>query len=424
MIAEFFTFLQHLPVGVLNLIIVFLIVVIMMMVLMALRWHLFPALLAGAVLIAVFSQKSALYIGKLFVQNCIDWSTLNLLLMVFLINFLAQIMKKVGGLSRFASGAEYLLRGSRLGVASIPMFVGLLPMPGGSLMTAPMIEEQAKPHNIKPGLLVYINYWFRHVWEYFWPLYPGVILVLAVVDIPYKVFFRNVAFISIAAVVLGLITLFAFVRRRQERPKRVRGKLKQSLKDILYGVFPVLLIMVLIATLQIPFSIPVSLLALLVIVIVIIVYKVSIKDLPLLLAKAFNWGVLAMLFAILFFRRILISSNALSELKVLLETASPAAITLLVILLPFFVGLLVGLNQGYVGATFPLLASFISHDYGLLMLAYVFGFMGCLLSPAHLCLYLSKDYFKASWGGVYKWLLPSVLGLGIIAFGAFYLFFR
>ena len=31
---------------------------------------------------------------------------------------------------------------------------------------------------------VVINYWFRHVWEMAWPLYPGIILTVALADIP------------------------------------------------------------------------------------------------------------------------------------------------------------------------------------------------------------------------------------------------
>ena len=29
-----------------------------------------------------------------------------------------------------------------------------------------------------------VNYWFRHVWETAWPLYPGIILTVALADIP------------------------------------------------------------------------------------------------------------------------------------------------------------------------------------------------------------------------------------------------
>ncbi|MCK4231937.1 DUF401 family protein, partial [candidate division WOR-3 bacterium] len=186
-----------------NLLIVFAVVVVTMMVLMVLRWPIFPAIFAGGILLGVLSRMPALKIGEVFIHSLIDLRTLNLLAMVFLVYILIQIMKKVGGLERFAGGAEYLLHGSRAGLVTVPMFVGLLPMPGGALLTAPMVAEQAKPHHVSAGLLVYVNYWFRHVWEYFWPLYPGIILAMGILDIPYRHFLLNQSFVTLGALSLG-----------------------------------------------------------------------------------------------------------------------------------------------------------------------------------------------------------------------------
>jgi len=44
------------------------------------------------------------------------------------------------------------------------------------------------------------------------------------------------------------------------------------------------------------------------------------------------------------------------------------------------------------------------------MLAYASGFVGCLLSPVHLCLVLSREYFRANLGRSYRLLaLPCAL---------------
>jgi len=49
------------------------------------------------------------------------------------------------------------------------------------------------------------------------------------------------------------------------------------------------------------------------------------------------------------------------------------------------------------------------------MLAFVSGFVGCLLSPVHLCLILTREYFHASWGGIYRMLLPSCVAIMVVA---------
>ena len=73
---------------------------------------------------------------------------------------------------------------------------------------------------------------------------------------------------------------------------------------------------------------------------------------------------------------------------------------LLIAFLPFIAGFTMGSTVGYVGATFPLALSLLgpSPSLGRLaattVLAYGFGFMGELLSPVHICLVVTAEYFK------------------------------
>jgi len=52
----------------------------------------------------------------------------------------------------------------------------------------------------------------------------------------------------------------------------------------------------------------------------------------------------------------------------------------------------------------------------LLMFAYVSGFVGILLSPAHLCLVLTLDYFRASLKDVYRIMIIPVIIIFMAAF--------
>ncbi|MBN2398226.1 MAG: DUF401 family protein, partial [Deltaproteobacteria bacterium] len=81
----------------------------------------------------------------------------------------------------------------------------------------------------------------------------------------------------------------------------------------------------------------------------------------------------------------------------------------------------------FVGSTFPIIIPLIhSMGEGAFMPAYVAlalvtGFLGVLLSPLHLCLLLSNQYFGASFGQVYRHLLLPCLFL--FATGLLYFFF-
>jgi hypothetical protein len=55
------------------------------------------------------------------------------------------------------------------------------------------------------------------------------------------------------------------------------------------------------------------------------------------------------------------------------------------------------------------------------VLAYGFGYMGMMLSPVHLCLLVTKEYFSAGLLGVLRIILPCVaviLVFCLLSYGA------
>jgi len=95
----------------------------------------------------------------------------------------------------------------------------------------------------------------------------------------------------------------------------------------------------------------------------------------------------------------------------------------ILIALPMLVGFAAGLSMAFVGIAFPLMLPFIITGDGLnthaLFLAYVSGGLGYMVSPLHLCLILSADFFKARLSDVYRLMVPpliGVLGVALIVF--------
>jgi len=90
----------------------------------------------------------------------------------------------------------------------------------------------------------------------------------------------------------------------------------------------------------------------------------------------------------------------------------------IIALLPFLIGLATGLSMAYVGITFPLLTPLIAQgadmNHFAILLAYVSGQVGLLLSPMHLCLMLSTEFFNARLFDVYRHIVPLVAMMEII----------
>jgi integral membrane protein (TIGR00529 family) len=119
---------------------------------------------------------------------------------------------------------------------------------------------------------------------------------------------------------------------------------------------------------------------------------------------------------VMIFKRILEASGALEAVVRVFPPQGGWAI-LLLFAAPFLIGLLTGVNQAFPAIAFPLLLPIVGQgkpDMVLVLFAYVSGFCGILLSPAHLCLVLTADYFKAELRAVYRILLVPVA----VIFGA------
>ena len=114
----------------------------------------------------------------------------------------------------------------------------------------------------------------------------------------------------------------------------------------------------------------------------------------------------AAMIGIMFFRQILDGSTLAEDLMVLLE-GSP--LLLLMIGLPMAMSLFTGLAVLSIGTTFPLLLPLSPVSPAVFAsILYVSAYTGYLASPLHLCLILTKEYFKCSLYEVYKWFLPSI----------------
>jgi hypothetical protein len=89
-------------------------------------------------------------------------------------------------------------------------------------------------------------------------------------------------------------------------------------------------------------------------------------------------------------------------------------------LVPLLVGVMTGVTIAPIGIGFPILIPLLQAHPDFLyymMLAFAGGICGVLLSPLHLCLVLTKEYFRADWGGVYRliWFpVASILIAGLV----------
>jgi hypothetical protein len=384
------------------------------------------------VLLGILFELDTRQILHSIVAAVTDPKTLSLAVIVGLILILSNSMEKAGQMRRMLESFRGLIANPRLNLTIFPALIGLLPMPGGALFSAPMVKEMGGRSGLSDSQLSFINYWFRHIWEYWWPMYPGVLLAMVLVDMHLTLYILLMAPLTVAAVYFGRQAL----KRMATSVRALEGFKRPSARPFLKELVPILIVIVpgLGAGIPISAAFPkvtvakqIGLIACLGVAIV-WVWRQNHFTREWVWALFLDRHLLNMFYmvaAILVFEKILSDSLAVQSVSdALLALKIP--LLLITAFLPFMVGMIGGITIAFVGTTFPILLPMI-HSLGdtrfllpYLMLAMVCGFVGVLLSPLHLCLILSNEYFHTDLTSVFKYLWFPCVALvlcGFVYFG-------
>ncbi|TET18523.1 MAG: DUF401 family protein [Candidatus Cloacimonadota bacterium] len=394
-----------------------LIVVIVIVVLIKFRLDIGAVLFIGSVLTSVLFRIGFKGFFVTLFKTVISSDTLTLVGTVMLIMYFGALLEKRGDLSRMVDALRSLIQDSRLTMVIPSTIMGLLPMPGGALISAPMLKESARGFNLSSENKTFLNYWFRHIWEYFWPLYPGLIVASTITAVPIFVLARFQFPLTLVAILAGLI--FG-LRRIPYKPPAFALKKVLALKNLFQSIWHILIIVILVLGAKIMVLHVVGGISLL----VTLLTRIKKQDWKEIIKNAVTLKTILLLFSVMFFKAVLINTGAIDSLRIVL---SPEGISLwfLLFIAPFLVGFLTGVNHAYVGVAFPiLLPFFLVHGVNLayIMFAYASGFAGILLSPVHLCLVLTKEYYKAGFNQIYKILIPPVLFVWLFSLIMFFLY--
>ncbi|MFH2011521.1 MAG: DUF401 family protein [Pseudomonadota bacterium] len=380
------------------------------------KLNLWLTLIIGSVLLGLLFQTPVSTIWETFLLAGIDTATLKLIGALLLILLFSNLMDETGELKKMLEYFKNIIHDLRIVVGILPAIIGLMPLMGGALISAPMVVKASDELNLSRERRTFLNYWFRHIWEYVLPTYPGLVLASAILGVSIREISLFNLPLFLAAVCSGIILGYKNVRRNVPIDElREKGDLTKNLYQLFKSLFPLLLaiFMVIVLKVDLVYSFVLT------IAVLWVLYRISLRDMGRVVRKSASIEMALMVLGVMFFQKMLETTKAISAIS---ENFSAIGFpTLLIIIsLPFIVGILTGITIAFVGITFPILLPFFhsdGHFFTYMMLSYASGYCGVILSPMHLCLILTKDYFKADLNGVYRLLwLPaiSVFSVGLI----------
>lgn len=371
-------------------------VVSLMAILLVARRNLPLALICGAIILGIFTLPFVETL-RMVVATLTDMSVLLLAIAMGMIPMIGGSMKESGQMDDLVNNLRIGKKGL---MAFSPAIMGLLPMPGGALLSAPILEKGGV--GVADGLKVAINNWFRHLFVMIYPLSSALIASAKIASL--NVY--NAALYLLPTFLFAVFLGYVFLIRK------VTGKIKYqrsfSFKGLLMPLVIVLVAPVLDFTLKRCAGLPVEELATVIGVstafsLSLVMSRVKL-DLWVIARRMKPWNFALIIIGMFIFLNIFKASNAAA-----LIGSIPLPPATLCVVAGFALGLTTGRVLLPSSIILPVYLTFGVITPVIFALIYTSIFFGYVISPVHPCVGVSIEYFNASMKDFLRLLIPPTL---------------
>ncbi len=324
--------------------------------------------------------------------------TIMLIISILLLGVLGHILKETGAMEEIILNLNALVSDIRIIAATMPMIIGMLTVPGGAILSAPLCAEAGTRLEVSPVRQAVINNWFRHVLYFMFPLFPSLIIASELSGVSLSRFFLH----NLPLTVIGTIFGFYFLFKGYSGSKEVNSisfswrRAGFLIKSILPLIF--ILILVVVFDLYFPFALVAG------ITLALFNYlprgkrsQEVIRRLRTMLLPGVKIPVALVIAGIMLYKEMLTRTGVIYDMtNLVLELGLPVIVLIAVI--SFLVGMLTGDNSASVVILFPLFMPLVPAGGAVytayLAFIYAGSTAGHIISPAHPCFSLTKEYYS------------------------------
>ncbi|MEM2369880.1 MAG: DUF401 family protein [Candidatus Bathyarchaeia archaeon] len=330
----------------------------------------------------------------------------------FSTSWLSYLYKETKMVLVLSEGLSALIKRQKITLILLPALIGLLSVPGGALLSAPIVESESKSLGLSADKMAYINLWFRHIIFPIYPLSQSLIVAAALTGIP----LLTILLLQIPVIIVMLIAGYLIGLKRVSASER-----KNSVKN---G-----------STLTLTFiasSLPISTAIALAIILGVMNNKLFQQGLNVVIASFAGLAVLALVsrtnfktltrpllnswiydvtfatYGAFLLQNVTKTINIADAFRPLIQNGTLSAVWLLM-MAPLFLSFLTGSPMGAMAiviSVFPGLFTFSPKSAALL---YASTYLGYMIAPTHLCFVFTVDYFKTTLTKVYKYAISSFI---------------
>ncbi|MGM0651459.1 MAG: DUF401 family protein [Bacillota bacterium] len=377
-------------------------------------------MILGAVALGLLAGLSPEGFLEVTINGIWNNVTIMLVISILLLGILGHILKKTGALEEVILNLNALIADIRIIAAAMPMLIGMLTVPGGAILSAPLCSEAGTRLEIPPVRQAVINNWFRHVIYFMFPLFPSLIIASQLSGVSLSQFFLHNLPLTIIGSVFGFLFLFKGFSRSEEHNNSSFSW--HRVRRLLRSIFPLIIILVLVVFFEVYF--PLALLAGTVITLLNYLPGEKWKNelinrFRTMIIPGIKLPVVLVIIGIMLYKEMLTHTGVISDMtNLVLELGLPVIILIAVI--SFLVGMLTGDNSASVVILFPLFTPLIPAGGAVTSAYFAFLYAGStaghIISPAHPCFSLTKEYYGVEIKDFILLTLPMLIVVMITGF--------
>jgi len=213
---------------------------VLMVGLSALRMSAGLCILAGLLAFGLLALGPHGFLGAL-VDGLIDVELWDLTVSVALVAVLGSIMRELGQVDDITRGLRGMGVRRRALMALGPAIFGLLPVPGGAILSASMVEEEGRGCGADPRASATANLLFRHVNFFLYPLSPALMFLASPKMLNTDIYFLILLLLPYftAHITSSYLASFRGVKIAREGGGE-RGRWRRAAAELGRGLLPVL----------------------------------------------------------------------------------------------------------------------------------------------------------------------------------------
>jgi hypothetical protein len=349
---------------------------------------------AGAILLGVFFMPPPLFFDTI-VQTMNSLQTIELVLNLLAISILNFVYASSGSSEDLVNTLRKMVSSSIL-LILMPIIFGILPVSGGALFSAPLVDLEGKKLALTTERKIFFNMWFRHIPHLIYPLETALVIAATLSQIGLE----DLLLYQLPIFLIGLLIGLPLALHGIAGPRNIRVR-RAYLKDFIRVFWPILTVVLLIAI----FQAKVYLATTFGTIIILLTRRVTITSLSCQRKTLVSIAFLAV--GLMLYRNFFEQSGAVAFLSTLIQGQAIWS-PLWLVGFAFLIGFVIGESTPSITLAMAVL-SHVTFNPATAGLVFSSVYLGHLISPLHLCFAVTADYFKAHLFEMYHRLFPATI---------------